>query len=432
MIADNPTIAASYGSDGSYAVIAIMTATLGCLIYRVATATRPRRRALLPVYIPAVMLTVPILIFHGVVTQLLHLEASTIWDLGWFVTIARCALPFGFLLAIVQTTFFAATALKKIVGRLVANPNASQLRTVLADALDEPSLELAFRVDATGGFVDSSGKPFTSTRTAGRSATPVGRNGDTAAVIVHDAALDTDPELVATAGQALLLALENGRLAAELESTSAELRASRARVVAAGDAERRRIERDLHDGAQQHLVALRIKVGLVGELAEADPQVALRLADLGTALEEILQELRDLGQGLYPPVLRQFGLRDALAIVARRSAPPAKLEAPAIGRYAEEVESAVYFCCLEGLQNVAKHAGIDATAVIRLWERGTQLGFEVRDDGVGYDGESVRRSGNGLANMSDRVAALGGTLVVESAPGRGTSVRGSLTVPTRP
>ena len=138
MIADRPTIAASYGSDGSYLVIAIMSATLACLLYRVATATRPRRRALLPVYVPAVVLTVPLLIFHGVVTQLLHLEASTIWDVGWFVTVARCALPFGFLLAIVQTTFFAATALKAIVGRLVENPNAAQLRQVLADALDDP------------------------------------------------------------------------------------------------------------------------------------------------------------------------------------------------------------------------------------------------------------------------------------------------------
>ena len=114
------------------------------------------------------------------------------------------------------------------------------------------------------------------------------------------------------------------------------------------------IERDLHDGAQQHLVALRIKVGLAGELAEADPQVAVRLADLGTELEEILQELRDLAQGLNPPVLREFGLREALASVSRRSAPPAKLETAAIGRYPEEIESAVYFCCLEGLQNVGQ------------------------------------------------------------------------------
>ena len=173
---------------------------------------------------------------------------------------------------------------------------------------------------------------------------------------MHDAALDTDPELVAAAGQALLLAIENGRLTDELQSTNTELRATRARILATGEAERRKIERDLHDGAQQHLVALSIRVGLARELA--DPEAAQRLDDVGKELEEILEELRDLAHGLYPSVLRDFGLREALASVVRRSALPAKLEAPAIGRYAEDVEAAVYFCCVESLQNAAKHAGL--------------------------------------------------------------------------
>ena len=218
MIADRPTIAASYGSDGSYAVIAIMSATLACLLYRLATATRPRRRALLPVYVPAVVLTVPILIFHGVVTQLLHLDASTIWDLGWFVTIARCALPFGFLLAIVQTTFFAATALKAIVGRLVDNPNAVAAahgpgrgaRRAVTRARVPRRREPAASSTRAAGLSHRRGRPAVRRRRSSR-------NGDTVAVIVHDAALDTDPELVATAGQALLLALENGRLLTELD-----------------------------------------------------------------------------------------------------------------------------------------------------------------------------------------------------------------------
>jgi len=221
---------------------------------------------------------------------------------------------------------------------------------------------------------------------------------------------------------------ENERLAASVDSSRGELRASRARILAAADDERRRIERDLHDGAQQHLVALRIRVGLAGELAASDPEAARRLADLGTELEEILQELRDLAQGLYPPVLRQFGLREALASVTRRSAQSATLEAEVIRRYPEDVEAAVYFCCLEGLQNVGKHAGIDTSAVIRLWERGDQLRFEISDDGEGYDVERAGGSGRGLENMSDRMAALGGTVTVESAIGRGTTVRGMLPI----
>jgi signal transduction histidine kinase len=427
MIADRPTIATSFGSDLSYVVIAIASAILVCLLYRLVKATRPRRRALLPVYVPALMLTIPVLIFHGVVTQLLHVDANTISKAGWSVTIGRSLLPYGFLLAIVLSAFFAAGALKTIVGRIGDNASASQLRTILAHALDDPSLDLAFRVDKAG-FVDSSGTPVPPTRTAGSSATPVVRDGEAVAVIIHDPALNTDPELVRAAGQALLLALERGRLQSELGSTSAELRASRARIVAAGDAERRRIERDLHDGAQQHLVALRIRIGLAAELAEKDPHVAERLTDVGAELEEILRELRSLAQGLYPPVLRQFGLREALASVSRRSAPPAKLETAAIGRYDEDIEAAVYFCCVEGLQNVGKHAGADAKAVIRLWQRGNDLWFEISDDGAGYDVESAANPGNGLTNMGDRLAALGGTLAVDSAPGHGTRVRGTLPV----
>ncbi len=153
-----------------------------------------------------------------------------------------------------------------------------------------------------------------------------------------------------------------------------------------------------------------------------------RLNDFNKELNEIVEELRDLAHGLYPPVLREFGLRGALASALRRSASPAKIEAAAIGRYSEQVEGGVYFCCLEGLQNVDKHAGLGATAVIRLWERDGRLCFEIVDDGAGYDVESARRSGQGLSNMSDRIAALGGTLVVESTPGRGTTLRANIPV----
>ena len=318
--------------------------------------------------------------------------------------------------------------MKRIVSRLVESPGAAELRTTLADALDDPSLELGFRLEQSGGFVDSSGEPLASTPAAGQRSSPVTRNGETVAVIVHDAALDTDPELVAAAGQALLLAIENGRLTAELQSTIAELAASRARAVAAGDLERRKVERDLHDGAQQQLAGLSIELALARELVKEDPEVVARLDVLGHGLENALSELRDLAHGIYPPVLRDFGLQAALAAAARRCIPPAALVADGIGRYTEEVEAAVYFCCLEALQNVNKHAGSDATAVIRLWERDRRLSFEIADDGVGYDVETAPHAGQGLANMSDRIAALGGTLVVASTPGRGTTVRANIPV----
>ena len=428
MIADRPTIADGLFSNNVsiYILFALRSAICVYLIYRLATATRPRRRALLPVYVSVLVALAPILVAYAARVELVHLDASAVSKLIWLGSIGISALPYGLLLSVVLSTLFAATALKKIVSRLVENPSASQLRTTLADALDDPSLELGFRLEQADGLVDSAGEPLASTPPAGQSSTPVMRNGETIAVIMHDAALDTDPELVAAAGQSLLLAIENGRLTAELQSTSTELRAARARILTTGDDQRRKIERDLHDGAQQHLVALGIRVGMARELA--DPAVAQRLDDVNKELNEVIEELRNLAHGLYPPVLRDFGLRGALASAVRRSASPSTVEAAAIGRYSHQVEAAVYFCCLEGLQNVDKHAGLGATAVIRLWERDSRLYFEIVDDGGGYDVESALRSGQGLANMSDRIAALGGTLVVESTPGRGTTLRANIPV----
>lgn len=431
MIANRPAWADGFGTLEDYLAVALAAAIAGALVYRLAAASRPRRRTLVPVYIPALVLTVVFGTFRAASVGLVDLDAASRDVLGWFLTGARGTLSYGFLLAIVQTAFFAGVALKRMVGELGSDPNAVHLRALVAGALDDPSLELAFRVGGTDRFVDSGGDPIDPGRVApGRSAAPVGRQGDTVAYILYDDALDQDPELVEAAARTMLLALEHGQLAAELETTIGDLRASRARTIAAGDAERRRIERDLHDGAQQHLIALRVRLGLASELAEESPELArARLAQVGDELEEVLEELRRLAHGIYPSLLVDHGLADALAAVARRSSPPAAFEASGIGRYPQEIEAGVYFCCLEALQNVGKHAGPAARARIRLWQSSGRLGFEVRDDGVGYDVDSVRDRGGGLANMGDRLGALGGALTVDSTPGHGTKVRGSVPVP---
>jgi signal transduction histidine kinase len=428
MIADRPTLAAGFGTDLAWVVIALTSATIAYLVVRLARASRPRRRTLLPVYIPAVMLTIPLLAFHGLAAGVLHLDPDALSKIGWSVTIGRSALAYGFLLAIAQASFFAGGALKRLMGQIGGNPDASRLRDIVADALDDPSVELAFRVDRSDDFVDSRGEPIAAEVTnEGRASTDVERRGETVAVIRHDPALNTDPELMRAASQAMVLALENGRLETALQTRTAELAASRARIVAIGDAERRKVERDLHDGAQQQLVALRIEVELARELAMRDPEVAARLADVGYRLEDVLSELRDLAQGVHPPLLRERGLRAALDPVAQRSTPPANLGAvDGIARYPDDVETAVYYCCLEGLQNVGKHAGPNARADVRLSEEAGELRFEIIDDGVGCDVESARSAGAGLTNMSERVAALGGTLTVDSATGRGTQLRGRI------
>jgi signal transduction histidine kinase len=214
----------------------------------------------------------------------------------------------------------------------------------------------------------------------------------------------------------------------QLQRQADELQASRARIVAAADAERRRIERDLHDGAQQYLVAIAVKARLIQQLSRANPADGLALTqDLIHDVESALDELRTLAQGIYPPLLSSAGLGGALAAACRRTPIPAQLQVDGIGRYPPELEAAVYYCCLEALQNASKHAGDKTSATVRLWEEAGALCFEVGDDGAGFDPDHLG-SGAGLTNMSDRLGAVGGTLRIESAPGQGTRVHGA--VPT--
>ena len=229
------------------------------------------------------------------------------------------------------------------------------------------------------------------------------------------------------------LALHNVRLDSELEATlhevkrqTEQLRISRARVVSAADAGRRQIERDLHDGAQQKLVALCANVRLARELAKTDLDATVALLQqLDGDVRAVVEELRELAHGIYPPLLADRGLREALSAVAARGPVPARLDATAVDRYPPAVEATVYFCCLEALQNTAKHAGENASATVRLGETGGRLVFEVADDGRGFD--STRGGGGaGLANMTDRLGAIGGTLRIESAPGRGARIAGTI------
>ncbi|TMD27956.1 MAG: sensor histidine kinase, partial [Chloroflexi bacterium] len=214
----------------------------------------------------------------------------------------------------------------------------------------------------------------------------------------------------------------------QLRRQAAELQASRGRLVAAADAERRRIERNLHDGAQQHLVALAVKVRLLEQFAERDPERARSLANqLQDDVRSAIEELRSLAHGIYPPLLSSAGLGVALRAACRRAALSASADADGVGRYAPEVEAAVYFCCLEALQNAGKYAGEQASARVRIWEDAGGLLFEVSDDGVGFE-VGRRDEGAGLTNMRDRLGAVGGTLRLQSEPGHGTRVSGVVPV----
>jgi signal transduction histidine kinase len=268
---------------------------------------------------------------------------------------------------------------------------------------------------------------------------PIAQAGELFGLLVAERAPESEPfdeqaeTVLAELARQLGLALRNARLDSdlrasltELQRQASELRRSRARVVAAADAERRRIERDLHDGAQQHLVALEANLGAVRALIDSDAEKAKAiLGELRAAIHEAMQEFRDLAQGIYPPLLQDRGLSEAVANAARRARIPTRLDATIDRRYVPEVEATVYFCCTEALQNAVKHAGEGARATISLRETKEGLQFEVADDGSGLD-PARTGLGAGLTNMRDRLEAIGGGLRIESTLGRGTRVLGTI------
>jgi signal transduction histidine kinase len=223
-------------------------------------------------------------------------------------------------------------------------------------------------------------------------------------------------DLAAQAG----LVLRNVRLVEDV-------RASRQRLVAAQDEERRRLERNIHDGAQQQLVALAVKARLARQLTEREPAKAAEiLGQIEAETQTALEDLRDLARGIYPPLLADRGLVAALEAQSRKAPVPVSVQADSVGRYSADVEATVYFCTLEALQNVAKYAGTDRT-VIRLSQSNGSLSFEVMDEGRGFDPNEVA-TGSGLQGMADRLAAVGGSLEIRSAPGSGTTVTGRVPV----
>jgi signal transduction histidine kinase len=221
------------------------------------------------------------------------------------------------------------------------------------------------------------------------------------------------------------LAVRNEELDTALQATLDEVRVSRARIVAAADIERRKIERNLHDGAQQHLVALAVSLRLASDMVHDDPDTAARILDqLREDVKATIAEVRALAHGIYPPLLMESGLSVALGAAAERCPLDVSVQAD-VGRFTTEIEASIYFCVVEALQNAAKHAPRSSVR-IRLWESDGALRFEVADDGPGFDPAAGGGAGHGFLNMSDRLGAIGGSVRWTSAPGAGVTVSGSV------
>ena len=212
----------------------------------------------------------------------------------------------------------------------------------------------------------------------------------------------------------------------ELQQRNEELQHSRARIVAAGDSERRKLERNLHDGAQQHLVALAVKLRLAQDSVEDDPADALAMIDeIKGDLQGAITELRSLAHGIFPPLLMSGGLAEALPAAATRSPLATTVEVSGISRYGTDMEAAVYFCVLEALQNAGKHAGESARVAVRVWDTDETLGFEVSDDGVGFDSTATWATATASSTWPTASAPSAAILTVRSQPGEGTTVTAS-------
>jgi signal transduction histidine kinase len=328
----------------------------------------------------------------------------------------------------VASTIRARTA-RGAVGAAVVDlePGAppTRLRDTLARALGDSTLQLAFRLPDGAGYLDTTGQVVDPARPGpGRAVTPV--TEASGAVLVHDGGLEQEPQLIRLTAAAASMALEHTRLQAEVQAQLEQVRASRARLVEAGDAERRRLERDLHDGAQQRLVTLSLALGMARDrAAEADPELGSLIESASKEAREALTELRELARGIHPAVLTETGLTGAIQALVERSPVATTITAVPHERYPAAIEATAYFVVSEALVNVAKHARADGAQVMIRKFPGRLL-VEVSDDGAGG---ARSEGGSGLRGLADRVASVGGMLRVDSPPGGGTRLEADIPCP---
>jgi signal transduction histidine kinase len=388
----------------------VLLAVTGSLVRRWYAATRLRRITIEPVVVAGSLLCVVLVAF--LVVRRAWPESSAAETLGVVWSLSVPAVAAGFLIGLLRRRLLLARALAGLAEPMRHEQDPERMRDAVASTLGDSTLEL-FAADS-GGWRDSH-RRFTATLPAdGRALTLIPDERDPQIALAYDAELRDDEELVEAVGLLVLARLHHKRLLGQLED-------SRRRIATAADLERVRIERDLHDGAQQRLIALRINLALAEELMRTDPELAVETVHkLGAEIEQALEELRAVARDAYPPLLADRGVADALRGMAARSPLPVHLRATGLTRLAPEIETAVYFTCMEALQNALKHA-TDATGVWIVVSQGNELSLEVRDDGAGFQpAEPV----GGLRNMCDRLEAVGGRLSIVSSPGGGTRVLG--------
>jgi signal transduction histidine kinase len=420
LIEHNQTVVDVTSGLVSLVGIGLIAAVLVSLIRRWRRATRPERRLYAPVYAAGMALMIAAIAQLGLQTAVSGGGGAA--EIAYLISLVPLALvPYLFLASFVRARVAQGGAVGELMARLSAAPRSGQVRDALADALEDPSLELVFWLPDRRVFVDAAGHEYDLPEDdPARDVTKVEREGDCVAAIVHDATLPQMRGHVEAVGAAAALALDNERLDAELRAKIDELRASRERMLRIGLEERRRLERDLHDGAQQRLVSMALNIRLARAKLNEDPLAADGLlARAGDELSSALEELRELARGIQPAVLTDRGLGTALETLASRAPVPVELAELPDERLPEAVELAAYFVVAEALTNVAKYAGATHATVEIARENG-RLVVEVADDGVGGANPD---DGTGLRGLADRIAVLEGRLEIDSERGRGTTIR---------
>lgn len=340
------------------------------------------------------------------------------------LNLALIGLPVGFLVGLLRSQLDRSLVGDLLVELKGAMPHG-RLRQSLAKALGDPTLELAFWLPEPARYVDEEGLTVTIPEAGPRRVTPIDDSQrEPLAVLVHDPAVLQDTQRVEAVASAARLALENERLHAELRAQLEEVRASRMRVVAAGDEARRRLERDLHDGAQQRLLAISAAVERARSIDAASQRRAELMAEIANELKETLAELRDLARGIHPALLTDEGLGPAIESLARRAQIPTRIEASSVERLPRPVEATVYYVIAEAIANAVRHSGATEVTVATRREA-RELLVSVRDDG---QGGAVVGEGSGLRGLQDRVVALGGSLQIDSPLGEGTVVTAHIPV----
>jgi signal transduction histidine kinase len=417
-ISSQETLVDVVGLAVNFLGLLVVAFTLVILIQRWRRASAPERRLYAPLYWSGVVLMITL-----IGTLVLQSTSKTDEAAGVIVTVSLIPLaimPYLFLASFVRARMFHTGAVGELIARLGEAPPPGELRDALAKALGDPSLELVYWLPEDKRFVDAAGRHFELPEEGSeRAVTKVEREGACIAAIVYDAMLRDAGDHVRAVGAAAALALQNERLDAELRAKVGELRGSRERMLRIGLEERRRLERDLHDGAQQRLVSMALNLRMARTKLRDDPDGAEQLlSGASDELDAALAELRELARGIHPAVLTDRGLDTALETLARRAPVPVELAALPGQRLPEAVELAAYYVVSEALTNVAKYAEA-SHAVVGLERDNGRLVVQVSDDGVGG---ADPEQGTGLRGLEDRLAVIEGRLEVDSERGRGTTI----------